>query len=831
MNITKSSFPNPVKAGNLLHYEINISNSGDTDAIVTVIDDFDDSLISIINYTSGGINNGSELVWENITIPYNSWIILSINASVNDSITNGTVIYNNATCVFGNTSINATARTTVISYILDDPKIAIDENGPPLAPGDVLTYKIWINNTGIIDVENGHFVDEIPANTTYVPDSVSASFGYVYYEESNNTIIWDGSINAGASLLIEFSVVVGNVATGTIISNQGMVTYDGHQKLTDDPGSIIYEDPTNVTVSSPELHIIKTDSKDPVEYGDFLNYTIEIKNDGEGPAYNVIITEHYDNSYQLISTDPVATNNSWSFSLIAPGETEVIHIYGKAGNDESILNRVDYTSSNVGNGSASETTTVLLPSIYIEKSSDKNEADIGELVNFTIKYSNNGKTELTNISIIDTYPGNMEFVSATPAPTIGNNQWIIASLQPRNGGTIKITMRINSSAKDGDILTNRVNISCNEGATSQAEASVTISHRAPVLHITKTSDKDEVASGGIFNYTITVTNDGNANATGVIVTDVYSNMITILDSSNGTINGSTITWHIDSIKAGESVNIIVKARAKVTDVEMQITNYVNVTCNENSYDEYTLATTLKPAPTMGTAILEIEKIDNRDPIYVNGTIRYEIRVTNVGDGNATNITVLDSPDEKIEYLYSDPSGNINGSHIEWNFDKLSPGERIVIYVYMKAVEEGIANNTAIVTSNESFDRVVENTTIILDNETPQSRKVFHGEVQNVSMWGLYLIHYIPKTTYITLKSVDYPIPGASGVNHTYYRIWKWNNDSQEWELIFDWKEYYGENIDLYSMRGYGKYEIEFYAVDRVGNRETMEWNDVYVYED
>ncbi|MCD6573791.1 MAG: hypothetical protein J7K95_06830, partial [Thermoplasmata archaeon] len=45
------------------------------------------------------------------------------------------------------------------------------------------------------------------------------------------------------------------------------------------------------------------------------------------------------------------------------------------------------------------------------------------------------------------------------------------------------------------------------------------------------------------------------------------------------------------------------------------------------------------------------------------------------------------------------------------------------------------------------------------------------------------------------------------------------------------KEYFGEEIHLYEMEGYGKYEIEFYSVDKAGNVEKGEGNDVYVYEE
>ena len=231
--------------------------------------------------------------------------------------------------------------------------------------------------------------------------------------------------------------------------------------------------------------------------------------------------------------------------------------------------------------------------------------------------------------------------------------------------------------------------------------------------------------------------------------------------------------------------------------------------------------------------MEIIKTDNPDPIYYGGEIEYEIVVKNIGDGEATGVVLKDEIGEGLQYLSAIPSPDeINGSNMTWYLGTMQPGDVITIYLYAKAVAFGVLNNTAFVACDEGlYAEDNETTTVIEDNEPPYTKKVFHGEVQNVSIFGIYILHYIPKTTYITLKAVDYPLTGNSGVNHTYYRIWKWNNDTDKWELIFDWKEYFGEAIYLYDLRGYGKYEIEFYSIDRRGNVEEMEWNDVYVYEE
>jgi len=145
---------------------------------------------------------------------------------------------------------------------ITDPKVAVDMNGPPLLPGDVICYTAWINNTGngsSADNPGNEFEDPIPDYTIYVNSSATASSGTVEYNESNNTIIWNGVILANDSIEITFCVTVdSNVSSGTIISNQGTVNYDSDgdgindfQRPTDNPETAPFGDPTDLTTTTP----------------------------------------------------------------------------------------------------------------------------------------------------------------------------------------------------------------------------------------------------------------------------------------------------------------------------------------------------------------------------------------------------------------------------------------------------------------------------------------------------------------------------------------------------------------------------------------------------
>jgi len=555
------------------------------------------------------------------------------------------------------------------------------------------------------------------------------------------------------------------------------------------------------------------------------------------------VREQYDTNfiYASASPSPDSGNNRWDIGTLAPGESKTITITGTvADNNETfLLNTATFTSSNAGNGRTTERTNVIYPSIGIRKEGPPIVEAGGEM-SYTITYFNPSDVPLTNVAIEETYPAHTTFVSATPNPTTGNNIWAIGNLAPHAAGTLLITLSVDSPIANGTPLLNYIEITSDEGV-SDNDTALTVVNSSPVLVVEKSDDPDPVNEGGILNYTIRVTNTGNEDATNVVMIDDYNeSVLEITDSDGGIDDGDTISWYIGTLHVGDVKFFHIKANVRVIGEDSLIYNFVNVTCDEGMNASDIETTNIKTVPVLADPLLIITKEDDVDPVEPTYKLKYTLTVRNVGSGDATNVVITDELPDEVNYISSSLAPeSIDGKTITWGIGNLDSGESFTLYIYVRVhygLETGyVINNTANVTCDEGArDDTWETTTIT--NEPPVTVKVFHGEVTNVyqTVW-YYVLHYIPRNTTITLKATDYPIPGFSGVNHTYYRIWRWDNVSEKWEIIFDWREYYGEYIDLAQLgesHGYspiGKYEIEFYSIDRAGNREEMRWNDVYVY--
>src|SRR5438046_9777502 len=79
---------------------------------------------------------------------------------------------------------------------------------------------------------------------------------------------------------------------------------------------------------------------------------------------------------------------------------------------------------------------------------------------------------------------------------------------------------------------------------------------SPVLNISKTDAPDPVVAGANITYTISYSNTGNMNATGVVITDTIPvNTSFVSATGGGTLAAGVVTWNIGTLAAGASASV------------------------------------------------------------------------------------------------------------------------------------------------------------------------------------------------------------------------------------------------------------------------------------
>jgi uncharacterized repeat protein (TIGR01451 family) len=249
--------------GGAVTYTVILGNSSASPQQNNPGDEFTDVLPSQLtltgaNATSGTATTAGNTVTWNGLIPANGSVTITITATINagtelQSVSNqGTTAYdadgnglNEATGQTDDPTVAGSSDPTV--FIVGSPASLtatkeITSSGPYL-PGSLAVYEVVItNNSGSTQQNNpgNEFEDILPPELNLL--DATATSGAAVADVGTNTVTWNGSLAAGASVTITIEATIGSlVGNGTIV-NQGTVFFDADGNgtnestgVTDDP--------------------------------------------------------------------------------------------------------------------------------------------------------------------------------------------------------------------------------------------------------------------------------------------------------------------------------------------------------------------------------------------------------------------------------------------------------------------------------------------------------------------------------------------------------------------------------------------------------------------
>lgn len=98
---------------------------------------------------------------------------------------------------------------------------------PSTAPsGDPVTYTITLDNGGATNLTNVQLTDTLPISLTYINNSLTATSGS--YSFNSGAISWNGDVNAGSSVTINFGATVSETTSVSVtITNSAIISGGG----------------------------------------------------------------------------------------------------------------------------------------------------------------------------------------------------------------------------------------------------------------------------------------------------------------------------------------------------------------------------------------------------------------------------------------------------------------------------------------------------------------------------------------------------------------------------------------------------------------------------
>lgn len=198
----------------------------------------------------------------------------------------------------------------------------------------------------------------------------------------------------------------------------------------------------------------------PVTSGRHYDYSAWIRADLQTGDASLVVTfwEFQGSAWKIVDlpalTNPVSnTQGTWvqvTGSVQAPEGAQYARV-------EATLNESDE-----GSVWFDDVYFGLSTCLDITKIDEPHAVPPGQLLTYTITYSNTGREGATGVRIVEAYDKDVGFQFAQPPPDIGNNLWIIGDLAPGVSGKITATVRVENEAEDRNFLFNTVSILSNE---------------------------------------------------------------------------------------------------------------------------------------------------------------------------------------------------------------------------------------------------------------------------------------------------------------------------------------------------------------------------------
>ncbi len=529
-----------------------------------------------------------------------------------------------------------------------------------------------------------------------------------------------------------------------------------------------------LTIRSANISISASPDRFDIAKGDQIAWTIHLENDGDGVAHNVVVNVTIDHGLQLVEIDSLNKKQNWSYSSIAPGQTERIILKARALSAQSSY--ISTFQARWGPGPCQEISrnSVLGARTAIRKTPDQPRSlAIGETVGFEIsadlpRGANNlwindtispGLTYNKSSLSVQGWAPQQEVVAANPDGT-RQISWFFGDCGLAK--TIKIAynclLENTPEIQDGAVLAGTMaRMTWLEGAAGKADADEAgpLTVAEPDLVLEMQADRPFVAPEEQVSFTLCLYHSAQSHAPAFDIDlqallpeglEYEPDSAEVLAGPAAAFDDEDLKWQLDALgldwnydqKAILRFNATARAAAGeliLGRARLTWTSLAGASAEERTGagggNDY-LREAVASAKVMS---LTLTKTADPQPAQVGEILTYTLTYENLG-GVASNVIIRDKLDPSVTFISSDPApSRINTQDITWNVSKINGSHKISMQVHVNETlpDAALLENRFTIRCDElepksgSLYTPVQNGTLLSVNKTPLQKAVRWGE--------------------------------------------------------------------------------------------------------
>ncbi|MBZ0306670.1 MAG: DUF11 domain-containing protein, partial [Anaerolineae bacterium] len=321
------------------------------------------------------------------------------------------------------------------------------------------------------------------------------------------------------------------------------------------------------------------------------------------------------------------------------------------------------TDPTPANNTAAQDTLVAVPAADLQLTKTDNPDPVvsgGNLV-YTITVQNLPASTVpaTAVQVTDILPAGVTFVSVTSAPTggacshaggtvtcnfaaiaVGNAETITLTVATTAAGLLSNTASVTTTAPDPD----------NTNDSDTEDTTVVDPATTADISVTKTVDAPNTFETDTITYTVTVRNNGPADATDLRLTDTFPPELTYgtVTAPPGTIyDTGTGVWNIGALPANVTRVLTIQATVNAGTAGNNITNSVTVTSIGAGLTDPVPGNDTATVDVHVTRPLQVSKVGfdvNGGALTVGDTVAWVVCALNPDTVPATNVVIRDTLD-------------------------------------------------------------------------------------------------------------------------------------------------------------------------------------------